>query len=397
MNADTVRAYERQIVGCFLGNPETIGASGLVAEDFSTTWARRSVEALLRISLNGDPVTLPLVAELSGSNIGDLAAAEDEACLPAQLAFYAREVRAAAFRRRLIATCSSAVERLSRANGIDPTADVAAELAAAIDQTPGTERPRSLEELAADLIAELPARKERGRPGYSTGFPTIDRLIGGLRPGSLFVIAAGTGVGKSLLAVNIALGAKIPTAMFSLEMSGLEVAERLIAAAAGVSATRIQRGIVSDSEIPAMADAAHDYRGIWIDDRPAPSVLEIAATARALHRRESARLVIVDYLQIVRATQDERREAEVAAIARGLRALARQLNVPVIALAQLNRDGQVRDSAVIEHEAHVVGVFERKKGSEAATLEIRKNRHGPEDCVAMHFDRTTLRLREVDR
>jgi replicative DNA helicase len=123
-------------------------------------------------------------------------------------------------------------------------------------------------------------------------------------------------------------------------------------------------------------------------------VAEIAATSRSLRRREQIGLVIVDYLQIVRTEQDERREAEIAAVARGLRALARQLNVPVIALAQLNRDGQVRDSAVIEHESHVLAVFERKKSSEAATLELRKNRHGPEDCIALRFDRNTLRLRE---
>ena len=81
-------------------------------------------------------------------------------------------------------------------------------------------------------------------------------------------------------------------------------------------------------------------------------------------------------------------------MARGLRALARQLSVPVIALARLNRDGMVRDSSVIEHEAHVVAVFERRKGSESATLELRMNRHGPESCIALRFDRKTLRLRE---
>ena len=213
----------------------------------------------------------------------------------------------------------------------------------------------------------------------------------------LLVIAAATGIGKSLFAANVALASKAATLVFSLEMAGLEVAERIIAAASGVESTRIQRGNVSEGEILVLKRQAEAHSRIWIDERPAPSVAEIAATARSLHRREKIGLVVVDYLQIVRTEQEERREAEVAAVARGLRALARQLNVPVIALAQLNRDGMVRDSAVIEHEAHVVAVLERKKGSEQATIEIRKNRHGPEGCIALHFDPKTLRLREEER
>jgi replicative DNA helicase len=270
-------------------------------------------------------------------------------------------------------------------------------LASALDDTPAGEQPRRLSDFVGELVADLPARREKGKPGLSSGFPTVDSRTGGLRPGSLVVIAAGTGVGKSLVATNIALAARVPAILFSLEMTGIEVAERMIAAASGVAATRIQRGAVTDGEILVLKRQAEAHSHLWIDERPAPTVAEIAATARALRRRENVGLVVVDYLQIVRTEQDERREAEVAAVARGLRALARRLSVPVIALAQLNRDGQVRDSAVIEHEAHVVAVFERKKGSEQATLELRKNRHGPEDCVALRFDRETLRLREEDR
>jgi replicative DNA helicase len=101
-------------------------------------------------------------------------------------------------------------------------------------------------------------------------------------------------------------------------------------------------------------------------------------------------------LQIVRTPRDERREAEVAAVARGLRSLARSLDITVVALAQLNRDGAIRDSAAIEHEAHVVAVLERKKGEESAKLEVRKNRHGPEGVVRLRFDKRTLRLREEE-
>lgn len=394
MRLEHVADYERQVIGCGLLNPETVDSSGLSVEEFSTGWGRQVWQALMRLALNGDPVTETTVSEQSGVKVSELLAASDDAIMPSQVAWWAKEIRAAAFRRRLIAVCTEARERLERANGIDPTPDVVALLAGALDDTPNADQPRRLSDIVGDLIADLPARRAKGQPGLSSGFPTVDSRTGGLRPGSLFVIAAGTGVGKSLLATNIALAAHVPTLLFSLEMAGLEVAERMIAAASGVEAKRIQRGTVSDGEVLVLKRQAKAHQEIWIDERPVPSVAEIAATARALHRRENVGLVIVDYLQIVRTQQDERREAEVAAVARGLRALGRQLHVPVIALAQLNRDGMVRDSAVIEHEAHVLAVFERKKGSESATLELRKNRHGPEDCIALRFDRNTLRLRE---
>jgi replicative DNA helicase len=385
------------VIGCALLNPETIDASGLSPEDFSTAWGSSTWRALMRLALHGDPVTETTVHEESGAKISELTAATDEAILPAQIPWFSREIRTAAFRRRLIAVMTEGRARLERANGVDAIPEVVALLVDALDDTPAAQQPRRLTAFVDELVADLPARREKGQPGLPSGFPTLDSRTGGLRPGSLFVIAAGTGVGKSLLAANIALAARVPTILFSLEMTGLEVAERIIAAASGVAATQIQRGNVSNAEILVLERAAEAHQRIWIDERPAPSVAEIAATARSLHRRENAGLVIVDYLQIVRPQQDERREAEVAAVARGLRALGRQLNVPVIALAQLNRDGMVRDSAVIEHEAHVLAVFERKKGSESATLELRKNRHGPHDSIALRFDKKTLRLREVQQ
>jgi replicative DNA helicase len=371
-----------------------VDASGLCIEDFSTAWGRQTWQALMRLALNGDPVTETTVAEESGAKVSELLAAADDAITPSQVGWWAREIRAAAFCRRLIAVCTEALARLRNANGTDPTAEVVDMLTTALDNAPQAEQPRSLAQLVEEIVADLAARREKGRPGLRTGFPSVDNLTGGLRPGGFYVIGASTGVGKSLLATNVALEASVPTAFFSLEMTGIEVAERMIAAASGVAAKRIQGGIVSENEILVLRWQAEAHRRIWIDERAAPNVAEIAATSRALHRREGVGLVVVDYLQIVRTERDERREAEVASVARALKAFAKRLKLPVIALAQLNREGQLRDSDVIAHEADFIGIFERKKGSESATLELRKNRHGPEDCIALRFDRQTLRLHE---
>jgi replicative DNA helicase len=394
---DQVGEYEHRYVGAALLHPELVDASGLAPKDFGTAWCRQAWEGITQLAHHSEPVNELTVSEVSGLKASDLTAATDNAILPSAAQWFAMQIRAAADRRRLRATCKDVIADLDASNGADPVPSAIAKLAAAIDHTPASEQPRPLPEFIDELVADLPARREKGRPGLSSGFPTMDSLTGGLRAAMLIVIAAATGIGKSLFAANVALAADVATLVFSLEMAGLEVTERIIAAASGVEAKRIQRGNVSDGEIAVLRRQAEAHRRIWIDERPAPGVAEIAATARSLHRREKIGLVIVDYLQIVRTEQDERREAEVAAVARGLRALARQLNVPVIALAQLNRDGMVRDSAVIEHECHVLGVLERKKGSEQATLEIRKNRHGPEGCIALRFDPKTLRLREEER
>lgn len=388
---------ERAIIGCALSSPEVVDSSSLDGSHFSVVKNRRAWEAIMRIALNGDPMTIASVAEASGVEASYLSAAEDDGCHPLQAAWYAKEIRSAAFRRRLISTCRYAAERLEQANGIDPTPEVAAELAAALDETPGAERPQSLPFFVEKILDDLPKRREQGKPGASTGFPMLDEMIGGLRPGSLFIIAAATGVGKSIFAANLVLGTRVPSLLCSLEMSGIEVAERMIAAAGAVESYRIQRGQVDADDLASIRTIARERTGIWIDERPAPSVEEIGATARSFVRQESIGLLVVDYLQIVRTVREERREAEVAHVARSLRALARKLNIPVVGLSQLNREGEIRDSSVIEHEAHVVGVFTRKKGESEAQLEIRKNRHGPEGRIDLFFNRKTLELREIDR
>lgn len=388
---------EMAILGCAIEHPEIVDAVGIDGSHFSTTWIARAWEGAMRIALNGDPMTIEHLQESSKVQLADLADATDVACHPLQAPWYAKEIRAAAFRRRLISTCRYAIERLESANGTDPTPEVAADLAAALDETPGSERPQNLPHFVEKIIDDLENRRKLGKPGLSTGFPALDEMIGGLRPGSLFVVAAGTGLGKSLFASSLVLGARVSSLTFSLEMAGIEVSERMIASATGIEALRIQRGQVSNEEAGAMQAVAADKSCIWIDERPAPSVEEIAATARAFHRREGIKLVVVDYMQIVRTVREERREAEVANTARQLRALARRLNVPVVGVSQLNREGEIRDSSVIEHEAHVVGYFVRKKGDDRATLEIRKNRHGPEGIIPLKFDKRTLALREVER
>jgi replicative DNA helicase len=392
MRPESVGAYERSFIGCALLHPEIVDDTAMTPADFSTPWAVSAWTAIRRLVLNGDPANCLTVHDQSPDLlVSELSAAEDDACSPLQVNFYAREIRTASHRRRVILACEDALRRLKEANGIDPLPEVVDMLGTALESAPILEQPKPLSQYVDQLVAELSARRERGRPGISSGFPALDSLTGGLRGGSLWVVAAETGVGKSIFAANLLLRARVPSVIFSLEMAGLEVAERMLAASCSISTLRLARGTVEPSEIALLPDHAR----ILIDERPSPSVEEIALTARCLRRGEKIEIAVVDYLQIVRTERDERREAEVAAVARGLRSLARSLDIAVVALAQLNREGAIRDSAVIEHESHVVAVFERKKGQEEARLEVRKNRHGPQGLIALRLDKRTLHLSEA--
>jgi replicative DNA helicase len=207
MRPDSVRIYERQFVGCALRHPEIVDETGLTPADFSTAWAEKACKAILRLALNGDPVTVATVHDQDPELLlSDLSQAEDAACLQLQGTFFAREIRAASHRRRVTVACEEALRRLKEGKGTDPLPEVVDMLAAVLDTAPAIQQPKPLAHYVERLVEELPTRRERGRPGFSRGFPALDSLTGGLRPGSLFVVAAETGVGKSLFASNLLLG-----------------------------------------------------------------------------------------------------------------------------------------------------------------------------------------------
>jgi replicative DNA helicase len=390
---ESARSYEAALVGAAITWNEILDEIGMQPSDFTTVWAQKAWTAISRLVLNGDPATELTIHDLDPELlVSELAEASTNACSRQQVGYWAREICMES-RRRLKAALEEGARRLGESNGTDPMSEVVDMVARALDAAPPPERPKPLGDLVEEIMDEMPARRDRGRPGVSTGFPLLDSLTGGLRPGALYVVAAETGVGKSLFAANLLLSARVPSIVFSLEMDGHEVAERMLAAACSISTIRLVSGSVERSEVTLHPDRAR----ILIDDRPAPSMEEIAFITRALRRQEKIELAIVDYLQIIRTPKGERREAEVAAAAYALRAMARSLSLSVIALAQLNRDGQVRDSAAIEHAAHVLAIFEREKGAEAATLRLQKNRSGPEGVVRLLFDKRTLRLREEQR
>jgi len=269
-----------------------------------------------------------------------------------------------------------------------------------------------IEKIIVDSIKTIEALYERKEAvtGVPTGFFEIDRLTSGLQPADLIIIAGRPSMGKSALATNIAQHAASatakPVAMFSLEMSKESLVLRMLCSEARVDSTRVRTGHLSDQDFPRLAMAAGRLADLpfYIDDSPAISVLELRAKARRLMRESGLGLIVVDYLQLMRSHKDvDNREQEISLVSRSLKALAKELSVPVIALSQLNRAveqradkrplmADLRESGAIEQDADVIAFiyrddfYNRVSPEEGiAEIIIAKQRNGPQGLAKLAF------------
>ena len=247
--------------------------------------------------------------------------------------------------------------------------------------------------------------------GVPTGYHMLDEKTSGLQPSDLIVIAGRPSMGKTALALNIAQNActqtGIPVGIFSLEMSKEQLSLRMLSSEARIDSSRMRGGFLSESDLARINRAAGTLYDlpIYIDDSPAISALEIRAKARRMKMEKGLGLVIVDYLQLMRGRASaERRDLEISEISRSLKALAKEINIPVVALSQLNRKveersnkrpvlSDLRESGAIEQDADVIifiyrdEVYNKKEGEADRTSEIdvAKQRNGPTGTVKLTF------------
>ena len=348
----------------------------------------------------------------------------------------ARTVRDCAARRGLIAALSDALpdayiegHELTAAEQIEAVERRLYDIAEGAIE--GGFRPLNLALTAAMNTAEA----AHGRPGGLTGLPSglrdLDIMLGGLNRSDLIIVAARPGMGKSGLATNIGTAASLTGAsvgFFSHEMSSEQLANRIVAERAGISAEKVRRGELTAAEFDRVLTAAQDLEKLpfYLDDTPAMSIQSVRTRARRLKRQHGLDLVIVDYLQLIDADRRKRegnRVQEVSEITRGLKTLAKELDVPVIALSQLSRAveqrtdkrpqlADLRESGSIEQDADIVLFIYREeyyleRGTEddrtrladvagKAELLIAKNRHGPTGTIHVHFDGPTTRFYDLD-
>jgi replicative DNA helicase len=273
---------------------------------------------------------------------------------------------------------------------------------------------RSLHDEMQDAFDYVEMLMNRGGEltGLPTGYPEIDEITGGLQPGELVIVAARPSMGKTALALNIARNAAVDhgkkAAVFSLEMTTRSLVLRLLAAEAGIDSGTFRRGFIAVADHRKLVDAAGrlSHADLWIDDSGSLTVLEMKAKARRLKAERGLDLVVVDYLQLAKGEGDaERREQEISEISRGLKALAKELHIPVVALSQLNRGPEtrraedkrpiladLRESGAIEQDADVIAfiyrdcVYNPDADPAEAELIIAKQRNGPTGTLKLRFE-----------
>ena len=264
-------------------------------------------------------------------------------------------------------------------------------------------------------------REGKSLTGISTGYSELDKLTSGLQPSELLILAARPSQGKTALALNlaenIAVRAGHPVAIFSLEMSKESLLQRMVASVAQVDAHKFRTGHLGKEDWKRMADALGELASapLWIDDAGAITVVEIGAKARRLKRDKGLAMLVVDYLQLINARgRFNNRNEEVSTITRGLKALAKELQVPVLVLSQLTRAPErderrpqladLRESGAIEQDADVVMFIYRpnffKPGAtpeerEETELLIAKQRNGPTDRIKFVFRSRLTRFEEA--
>ena len=414
---------EQSVLGGMLLSKDAIAdvVESLRASDFYKPAHETIYEAILSLYGHGSPADAITVAdelkkrgELTrvggASYIHTLIASVPTA---ANAQYYAEIVKEHAIMRRLI-EAGTKIAQLGYANEteVDTLVDQAQAEIYAVTDGNAKEDYVSFSEALEETINEIDANSNRpdGVYGVPTDFIEFDELTGGLHGGQMIVIAARPGVGKSTLALDIARSAAIhhqmTTVFFSLEMSRTELAMRILSAEGKISMGRLKKGDL-DTEgwtNPATLQGRIDSAPLFIDDSPNMTLMEIRAKCRRLKQRNDLKLVVLDYLQLMSSGKKvESRQQEVSEFSRSLKLLAKELDVPVIALSQLNRGSEqrtdkrpmvsdLRESGSIEQDADMVILLHREDmynpDSERvgeADMIIAKHRGGPTRTIPLAF------------
>ncbi len=329
---------------------------------------------------------------------------------------YAAIVERTALLRRLIQTANEIAHLALTREDAESAVTDAQELLFAVSES-NLHRDVVPLELALRRFAEqISARTDDQRPGVPTGFATLDTKTGGLQPSDLVIVGGRPGLGKTSFALNVVWHAGViarkTCAVFSLEMTELQVVQRLISMTAEIDGNRMRRGRLSQPEFIAISEASSQLQRapIFIEESTRLTVTDILAKSRRLQADRGLDLVVVDYLQLIEGARGEdNRVQEVAIITRALKAIARELEVPVIALSQLSRQietrgtepmlSDLRESGAIEADADLVLFLwqkDRKDRDESVVrLKLAKHRNGPTGDFDLHFQSELTRFRDL--
>jgi len=395
---------------------------------------RRIFRAMLVLLEKGDIID-PLLLRDALQRRGDLEAAGgteyiaellDVVPTAANVEYHCRIVRDRALRRRLIEAGTAIVQTAYEGpDEVDALLDGAEQKIFEVSFQRSTQEAVRLKTLVWDTMERIEARHhgEESVHGVYSGFKDLDKLTNGFQPSDLIIVAARPSMGKSSFCLNIATHAaveeKLPVAVFSLEMAKEQLVERMLASESLVDLHRFRQGKLLEEDFSKLSYAVGilGQAPIWIDDTPGINLLEIRSKARRLKAEHDIGLFIIDYLQLIQAPREnENRQAEISFISRSLKALARELKTPVVALSQLSRAPEqrggdrrpmlsdLRDSGAIEQDADLVvfiyraemyrSVMEKDADMREGTAEVNlaKHRNGPTGTITLAFRKECTRF-----
>jgi len=412
---------EQAIVGGILINNDALNqvVDILSGEDFYRDAHALIFEGMLTLYNRDDPVdviTLSQVLKEKGvlDKVGGtdyLASLAEATATSAGIMYHSEIVKDLSTRRNLISQCSHISEVCFQlANDTEEILDSAEQSIFEIAERNIDQNFLPLNEVVKKSFKKIEATTGSNITGISTGFTDFDNLTSGLQPSDFIIIAGRPSMGKTALALNIAYNAaledKVGVAIFSLEMSSLQLGIRLLGSDAMIDAWKLRRGALQDDDYLRLTDSANRLSElpIYIDDSSGLSALDIKAKARRLKKKYNISLVIIDYLQLMQSRKTvESRQQEISDISRSLKALAKDLDIPVVAVSQLNRKvedrpnkrpilADLRESGAIEQDADLILFIyreelyhrtEENKGK--AELNIAKHRNGPIGLVNLTF------------
>ena len=425
------REAERGVLGSMLRDNELIPevVQLVKAENFYVFAHQKIFEAVTALMERGepaDPVTLAnhlkeksLIEDAGG--YGYIVELWEAAPSAGNTKYYADIIRQQALIRHLIHACDDlATDAFDQSLPAQELLDNAERRILEIAEMGVTGDTKTLEDAIKEAYTRLDARKKKGNLEYSglpTGFIELDTLTAGFQESELIIVAARPSVGKTAFALNIlrhmTVEENIPALFVSLEQSRVEIAERMLCNQARIKSDRLRKGhlgLDEQDKLHAGADAL-SHAKLFIDDTPGQNMLRIAANARRLKLRHKIRTVVIDYLQLIDPALKSResRQEQVAAISRRLKFLARELKIPVIALAQVNRSSEdrtdhrprlsdLRESGAIEQDADTVIMLHRPEYHEPGQYEgvleviVAKQRNGPTGKVELMFEKEFMRF-----
>jgi replicative DNA helicase len=352
--------------------------------------------------------------------IAYLSQLQDAVPSAANLAYYLEKVQEKYLLRKMIQTCSGVIGRIYDYEGeVESLLDEVEKEVLRVNESQTRTNMVPMKTLVNDAIQKIENYFGRNGElgGLATGFTEFDKMTDGLHGKEMIVIAARPSMGKTSLAMNIAehvaIELKLPVGVFSLEMGADSLVMRMMCSLARVNLRNIRDGFMSEADFPKLMTAAGKLSGskLFIDDTPGLSIMQLRARARRMHQQQGIKLFVIDYLQLLNSTAaraKESRQQEIADISSGIKALAKELDVPIIVLAQLNREiekdknrkprmSDLRESGSIEQDADLIGLLHKPDADEedgAATVEsdglpvnlvIAKQRNGPTGDVNLTF------------